>query len=331
MLTGGYSCATKAAGAPAIQTDVYETNPERAVHARYYNTLFGFAPTPSAATRPEPLTRFLQRADPASMAAPECDRVLAGVSAEEVFARAFRGTWSKADGGLGPGVDSDERAFSIRSLKRKAFFELETSGLPDGDGDLGGPLRRFAKRFPFESFDAYDRAISAPEDERQDALREASRGIVRGLNGLDGASGDVLRIDQLDPQELSQGTRFGLSFGLRISPRTFVERLPAPPDCVAGYLEHRPAALVLRAGDGNSREVRLRVDLGLFELLHAVSQGFRAPQAFGTYLLDVQRFKERLIREFAVEGNRTNLAFVRGGRLFRIRFEPNGTFDVEVG
>ena len=73
------------------------------------------------------------------------------------------------------------------------------------------------------------------------------------------------------------------------------------------------------------------MDLGLFELLHAVSQGFRAPQAFGTYLLDVQRFKERLIRDFGVEGERTNLAFHRGGRLFRIRFEPDGSLDVEVG
>lgn len=328
-ITGGYACTENAAGAPAVQRADYATEPELALRARYYNTLFGYPPTANPATRPEPITRFLQRADPASMPAPECDRLLAGAPPEEALSAAFGAQWSSVDVGLGRAGDQDTRAFSIRALKRKAFFEV--SGVGAAQDELGASLRHFAQRFPFESFEAYDRAISAPEADRVEALREACRRIVKGLNGLDGTAGDTLQLDQLDPQELSQGTRFGLSIGLRIKPRTSVTRLPEPPPCAARYLEHRPAALVLTAADEAGRGVRLRVDLGLFELLHAVSLGFRAPQAFGTYLLDVQRFKERLIRDFGVEGERTNLAFRRGGRLFRICFEADDSLDVEVG
>ena len=84
--------------------------------------------------------------------------------------------------------------------------------------------------------------------------------------------------------------------------------------------------------DDAGRDVRLRVDLGLFELLYAVSQGFRAPQAFGTYLLDVQRFKERLIRDFAVDGNRTNLAFpIEAVACFAFGSKPDGSLEAEAG
>jgi hypothetical protein len=322
-ITAGFSCAERVAGEPAVQSQTYREAPGLALRARYYNTILGHAPAQAEATRAEPICRFLQLADPGVVASPECDRLLSGVPEDRELGAAFGEGWTEVErAGLRELQDAHRGDF-VRALKRKAFFELAEA--PLGPADLPTSLARYARRFPFESFPLYDRAVTAASGD--EALREAERRIIEGLNGLDGADGQVLQTDQLDPIELTHGSRFGLRFRLQAAPSTHLSVLPPPPASARRYLEHRPGALMLHVTRAGTEVVRLRVDLGLFELLDAVAQGFRAPQAFGTQLLDIRRFKERLIG--ACRGSSTDLALSHLGRRYRVRLTERG-FDVDA-
>jgi hypothetical protein len=320
LITGGHSCVGESS-TPAVQSGSYGTDPERALAFRYYNLAFAQGPVGDS-VEPEPLAKFLQRFDPALISAAECDRLLAGALAPETLRASFRlGICAHERAAIGALAGKPEgRAQLVRSLKRKASFE------GGGAGELGAALGAFGSRFFLESFDVYDRAITSCPGGR--ALREATARVVQGLNGLDRRDEGDLSIYQLDPQELSAGSRFGLFYQLKSVPETSLEPLPPPPPTAAEYLEHRPSALVFRAR-GGSGEVSLRVDLPLFELLDSVARGFRVPQAFGTYLHDVQRFKERLVNAFG--GPEPKLSIRRGTRQLGIRVSESGKLQIDEG
>lgn len=321
-ITAGFSCTERTAGEAAVQSQAYHEEPNLALRARYYNTLLGHAPAQSEAMRAEPICRFLQLADPGVVASPECDRLLSGIPENAEFEATFGTGWTEVERAGLRELRTTQRGDFVRALKRKAFFELAEA--PIGPPGLPTSLARYARRFPFESFPLYDRAVTSGSDE---ALRDAERRIIEGLNGLDGADGQILQTDQLDPIELTHGSRFGLRFRLQTAPETRVSALPPPPVSARRYLEHRPGALMLHVTRQGTEVVRLRVDLGLFELLDAVAQGFRAPQAFGTQLLDIRRFKERLIG--ACRGSSADLALSHHGKRYRVRLTERG-FDVDA-
>lgn len=321
LITGGHSCVGEGP-APAVQSGTYGTDPERALAFRYYNLAFAQGPVGDS-VEPEPLARFLQRFDPALIPAAECDRLLAGAVDPETLRASLRlGVCAHERAAIAALAGKpDGRAQLVRSLKRKASFE------GGGAGQLGAAISAFGDRFFLESFDVYDRAVTSGPRAAA-ALREAKTRVVRGLNGLDRRDDGDLSLYQLDPQELSAGSRFGLFYQLKSVPETSLEPLPPPPPSAAEYLEHRPSALVFRARDG-SREVSLRVDLPLFELLDSVAHGFRVPQAFGTYLHDVQRFKERLVTKFG--GPEPKLSIRRGTRQLGVRVGESGKLQIDEG